>query len=239
MDTLFLEIIIIIFLLSVIQSVIGVGLLIIGTPILLSYNFDFFIVLQILLPCSLMVNFYQLVNEGQKKFPPFFKKTFLLYCLPFVPLGLFLTYVIKEQVNFKLLIGSLILIILISKTIYKVKKISEVKKKYISIFIGVFHGLTNLGGTLISLFLLTTNNNKIKTEIDYSYLFLAGTQYLFLIIFLNGKFEIKNVILILTSFVSCFVGNIINKYINKNRFLIVLNTMIFVSALIAIISNFR
>ena len=52
MDTLFLEIVIIIFLLSIIQSIIGVGLLIIGTPILLAYNFDFFETLQILLLCS-------------------------------------------------------------------------------------------------------------------------------------------------------------------------------------------
>ena len=55
MDTLFLEIVIIVFLLSIIsiiQSNIGVGLLIIGTPILLAYNFDFFETLQILLLCS-------------------------------------------------------------------------------------------------------------------------------------------------------------------------------------------
>jgi uncharacterized membrane protein YfcA len=68
MDTLFLEIIIIIFLLSIIQSIIGVGLLIIGTPILLAYNFDFFETLQILLPYSLIVNLYQLINRTKKKY---------------------------------------------------------------------------------------------------------------------------------------------------------------------------
>ena len=66
MDTLFLKIIIIIFLLSIIQSIIGVGLLIIGTPILLAYNIHFFEALQILLPCSLIVNLYQLVNRTKK-----------------------------------------------------------------------------------------------------------------------------------------------------------------------------
>jgi uncharacterized membrane protein YfcA len=68
MDTIFLEIIIIIFLLSIIQSIIGVGLLIIGTPILLAYNFDFFETLQILLPYSLIVNLYQLINRTKKKY---------------------------------------------------------------------------------------------------------------------------------------------------------------------------
>ena len=243
MDTLFLEIVIIIFLLSIIQSIIGVGLLIIGTPILLAYNFDFFEALQILLPCSLIVNLYQLVNRTKKKISPFFKKIFLLYCLPFVPLGLILTYFLKEQINFKIVIGFLILIIMFFKKIYKIKKISEIQKRYISIFIGLFHGLTNLGGTLLSLFLSTVNNNdnhtKIKTEIDCGYLFLASVQYIFLILFLNGKFEIKNIILIITSLASCLIGNKINQYINKNKFLIFLNIIIFLSASIAIISNFK
>jgi uncharacterized membrane protein YfcA len=241
MDILFLKLIIIIFLLSTIQSIVGVGLLIIGTPILLAYNFDFFIVLQILLPCSLMVNFYQLIFKNKKKVSLSFKKIFLIYCVPFVPLGLILIYSLKDLINFKILIGFLILIILIFKKIYKIKKINKIKKRFILIFIGLFHGLTNLGGTLLSLFLLinNNNNNKIKKEIDYGYLCLAGCQYLFLIFFLNGKFEIKNIILILTSFVSCLIGNKINKYINQNKFIILLNVMICMSAIIAIISNFK
>ena len=242
MDILFFKLIIIIFLLSTIQSIVGVGLLIIGTPILLAYNFDFFIVLQILLPCSLMVNFYQLIVKNKKKVSISFKKIFLIYCLPFVPLGLITIYSLKELINFKILIGSFILIILIFKKIYKIKKIDKIKKRFILIFIGLFHGLTNLGGTLLSLFLLinnNNNNNKIKKEIDYGYLYLAGCQYLFLIFFLDGKFEIKNIILIIISFISCLIGNKINKYINQNKFSILLNAMIFMSAIIAIISNFK
>jgi uncharacterized membrane protein YfcA len=241
MDTLFLEIIVIIFLLSIIQSIIGVGILIVGTPVLLAYNFNFFVALQILLPCSIIVNLYQLLNTTKKKISPFFKKIFLFYCLPFVPIGLILIYFLKEQINFKILIGFLILMIMILKNIYKIKKISEIKKKYILIFIGLFHGLTNLGGTLLSLFLSTINKNnvKIKMEIDYGYLFLASTQYLFLILFLNGKFEIKNIILIIASIISCLIGNKVNPYIIKKKFLFFLNIIIILSASIAIVSNFK
>ena len=241
MDILFLKLIIIIFLLSAIQSIVGVGLLIIGTPILLAYNFDFFIILQIILPCSLMVNFYHLFFKNKKRVSISFKKIFLIYCLPFVPLGLILIYSLKDLINFKILIGFLILIILFLKKIYKVRKITKIKKRFILVFIGLFHGLTNLGGTLLSLFLLINNNNniKIKKEIDYGYLCLAGIQYLFLIFFLNGEFEIKNIILIMTSFVSCLISNKINKYINQNKYSGLLNTMIFISAIIAIASNFK
>ena len=56
---------------------------------------------------------------------------------------------------------------------------------------------------------------------------------------IKGLFEIKNIILIITSLASCLIGNKINQYINKNKFLIFLNIIIFVSASIAIISNFN
>ena len=42
MDFLYYRNIFYFFLLSIIQSLLGIGLLIIGTPILLTYNFDFF-----------------------------------------------------------------------------------------------------------------------------------------------------------------------------------------------------
>lgn len=241
MDIIFLQIIIVIFFLSIIQSIIGIGLLIIGTPILLAYDLDFFFVLQTLLPCSIIINVYQLLKTKRSKIPIFFKKIFLVYCLPFAPLGLASAYYFREIINFKLLIGLLILILLIFKRTYKIKKISKLKKKIILTFIGLFHGLTNLGGTLLSLFLISINNNnsRIKIQLNFGYLFLASSQYLFLIIFLNGKFEIKNGILVLISFISCMIGDKIYKYISKNNFFNLLNILIFASAIIAITSNFR
>lgn len=49
----------------------------------------------------------------------------------------------------------------------------------------------------------------------------------------------KNGILILISFVSCMIGNKINKYISKKKIFNLLNIIIFASAIIAITSNFR
>jgi hypothetical protein len=63
MDTLFFKIIII---LSIMQSIIGVGLSITETSILLAYNFYFFEALQIILPLSLIANLYQLINKTKK-----------------------------------------------------------------------------------------------------------------------------------------------------------------------------
>ena len=238
MDFFFLEIIFIVFLLSIIQSILGVGLLIIGTPILLTYNLNFFTVLEILLPCSMITSLYQLINN-KIKVSDNFKKILIHYCVPIIPIGLIFTHSIKELINFKLLIGFLILFLLILKKFYKINKITEIKKKIILVFIGLFHGLTNLGGTLPSLFLSTINKNKdqIKKEIDYGYLFMAGIQYFFLIFFLDGKFNMNNVIFITVSLLGCLISSRIDQYINSSRFLKLLNTIVFISAMIAIISG--
>ena len=61
MDT--LEIIIIT-LLSIFQSIFGVGLLIIGTPIFLKLGYDFLTVINILLPFSVMISILQRMTSG-------------------------------------------------------------------------------------------------------------------------------------------------------------------------------
>ena len=50
----------IIFLLSIIHSIFGIGLLAIGTPLLLLLNYDFLIILKILLPCSILISAFQI-----------------------------------------------------------------------------------------------------------------------------------------------------------------------------------
>ena len=50
----------IIFILSIIHSIFGIGLLAIGTPLLL--NYDFLIILEILLPCSILISSFQIIR---------------------------------------------------------------------------------------------------------------------------------------------------------------------------------
>ena len=56
-----IEIFIIVTFLALIQSIFGVGILLLGTPILLLLNMEFISVLYLLLPISLCVNLIQIV----------------------------------------------------------------------------------------------------------------------------------------------------------------------------------
>ena len=68
--------IIIITLLSIFQSIFGVGLLIIGTPIFLQLGYDFLTVLNILLPFSVIISLLQRLTGGSTNH--LFKTNFII-----------------------------------------------------------------------------------------------------------------------------------------------------------------
>jgi len=231
----------IIFLLSIIHSIFGIGLLAIGTPLLLLLNYDFLIILKILLPCSILISTFQIyktknILKADKKI--------IHRSVPYVFLGALIIYFFSSNINFKLIIGFSILIILFLKIFLK-KKINLLinKNKTILIsFTGFFHGLTNTGGSLISLIFQSLKKNKHEVQgcIAYTYFLYALIQYCLLNFFLKKiLIDYDSVGLLVFTCVGYFLGNIIFKKIHYNFFLNILNLIIFFSAIYLIFSEFK
>ena len=136
--------IILITLLCIFQSVFGVGLLLLGTPTFLLIGYDFFEVLNILLPYSIVISFLQIFVNKKQNFN--FGKKILIHSIPFLILGLIIVEYIQHKINF-------VLIVSIFLIVFSVLNIRNLKNKKIKIkninfslkFLGLFHGLTNLG----------------------------------------------------------------------------------------------
>lgn len=232
---------IIILILSIFQSIYGVGLLIIGTPLLLLLDYNFLLILQILLPCSILVSIFQisnskniLINEKKK----------IYYALPLVFMGILILYFFNPLINFKLIVGVAILLSLFIKFFLKNKLrflIINNEKKALCIA-GLFHGLTNTGGTLISLIFQETkkNKNKIQINIAYTYFYFAIIQYISLN-FLSGKilFNYENLVLLFISSVGYFFGKKLFIKIKFNYFINSLNLVIFFSGLYLVLSELK
>ena len=92
------EILIIITVTSVLQSIFGTGVLLFGTPILLILGKDFQTALTILLPASILINFFQIRNN-LKSINITFYKNLILFCLPMVFLTLYLSFSIHFSTN--------------------------------------------------------------------------------------------------------------------------------------------
>ena len=232
---------IIIFFISTVQSIAGVGVLVLGTPILLVLNYSIIETMFFLLPVSIISSFGNLVliNSTFKiknKVDLKLIKYFFIFCFPSICFGLIIIKKFNELINFNILVSIIIILSIIIKIKFKKSLINLNKnsKKIITFFIGLIHGLTNSGGTLLSLFISSKekkNTNLIRFEIHLLYFFLAITQFIFLCFLLRNEFEFYlNLYIVLPMIIiSCFIGNILANKIKE--------ISLYVIYLLAIISS--
>ena len=178
--------IILIALFCIFQSVFGVGLLLLGTPTFLLIGYNFFEVLNILLPYSIIISFLQIFVNKKQNFN--FGKKILIHSIPFLILGLIIVEYIQHKINF-------VLIVSIFLIVFSVLNIRNLKNKKIKIkninfslkFLGLFHGLTNLGGSLLTIISTNVHSNKniIRYNISSGYFIFALFQLLLINIFFN------------------------------------------------------
>ena len=238
-------ILLIIFILVILQSIVGVGVLVIGTPTLLILNYNLIEIMEILLPVSictslinlayLKINKKKLKVESQKNY----RQYFFLVCIPAIFLGLFLLKSFEQKINFNYLVS--IVIIFSYFLVKKWGKINRFRKKtkIISLFFtGIIHGLTNSGGSLLSLMVSSiSNKNNSRYNISFFYFFLALSQYL-IFLFIFGKSEIldKNYKYFLLIPIGVYLGIFFEKYFDEKLFKSMISTIALFSAIVLLLS---
>jgi len=149
---------------ATIQSLFGVGVLLFGTPILLVLGFDFLTALTILLPISLTFNLLQVSKDYRHIHIPFYRQILTL-SIPCVVLCLLLVTTLK--VNIGSVVG-LFLIVAALKSVYvPFNRLIESLVRYERIYfiaMGVVHGLTNLGGSLLTAIIHSKHYDKDQTR---------------------------------------------------------------------------
>lgn len=237
---------IILFFLTSIQSIAGVGILILGTPILLFLGKNMIEVMAVLLPVSIMTSLITLLISNKKgnlnnKFPINFqmKKDFFLICIPSIFIGLIILNFLNHKFNFELIVSSIILISIFLKNLHQKNnfKIKTNLKKFLFFLIGILHGITNSGGTILSLFLLSLNSDKkeiSRYQIIFFYLFLAAIQYLIFLILFNFTFNNNIMIITFLSLSGILLGLIIKEKINDTFFSFFIQVLSFISAILLI-----
>ena len=155
-----LDLIVVIIVTSFIQSLFGTGVLLFGTPILLILGYDFFFALSILLPTSVIINILQIKNSMRNIDIDFYKKM-LFYSIPCIIISLYFINLVKFEIH--LYVGIFLLIIVLKNYNKRLSNFSKIIVEHQSIYLivmGVIHGLTNLGGALLSALVLSNNNLK-------------------------------------------------------------------------------
>ena len=144
---------------STIQSLFGVGVLLFGTPLLLLLRYDFINALIVLLPISVSINLLQIIKHPTHIDTDFYKKI-VIYTIPFVALFLFIVthytfntgLVIGASVIFGLVTGAFLILVALKNFSARVTAFIESLVRYEKSYfvtMGIIHGLTNLGGSLL------------------------------------------------------------------------------------------
>ena len=165
-------------------------------------------------------------------------KKFFKICLPSILVGLILLKFFEEYINFKLLVS---LIIITSITLISIKEKINFKINFFRIsilsVIGIIHGLTNSGGTLMSLALSTNNQkNYARYNITLFYFILALSQYFITVILFFKKITFPEIQLIWAIVFGVIIGNILNNYINEKNYKIIISFLAIISSIFLIIN---
>ena len=212
MDQNLLVIIIIIIIASIIQSLFGVGVLLFGTPLLLLLGYSFFESLLIVLPVSIAINTVQII--GDYRFIDFkIYKKILFLTIPFITLSLFL--VDKIVVDVSIYIGLFLIFIALKDYFIFIKRfmnkiISYNKSFYV--LMGAVHGITNLGGALLTAIVFHADLNRFqkRATIAVSYMTFAVFQII-TVTFMDHNFNKYNIIFVI-------IGVLVYLIVNKLMF---------------------
>jgi len=211
---------VIVVLFSTVQSVFGVGLLVFGTPTLLLLGFPFEETIAYLLPSSVLISLMQ-VLEGRKHIGEL-RNSIFVFCVPFIVLGLVLVLSDLLSFDIKLLVGVTLVFSAFARFNKKLQEsLVKVLKQHTKLYLmlmGFVHGISNMGGGLLTIYATALYDDKQRTRanIAYGYLVFAISQILVLLIFHFDAYHIACVPLAIVALATYLtVGNFI--YVKSSR----------------------
>jgi len=234
-----IELLLIIFL-SIFQSIFGVGLLFVGTPVFLLLGHSFGNTLELLLPLSITISFFQFFFSEKKQ--KFFIKTFNFFCLPVVFLTTLLIF--SYKITFKIEIAvSFVLIFFAIINLFKINIHYSLHKKtfkFSLILLGLIHGATNLGGSFLTIISSRINKNKnsIRECVAYGYLAMGIVQ-LFAIYYLQHEVNFTKLLYIIIPLLVYFPSQFFFKKLKPFLFIFTLNFLALVSGMYILLKYFN
>lgn len=186
------EIMLIVVLTAVVQSVFGAGVLLIGTPLLLILGYSFVDILIVLLPISLAMNIMKITKYHAHIDLTLLRKVMLL-TLP--PIAVFLFLVTHVRINIGLIIGPFLLFIAFKSISGSVERILDRLMQYETLYlfmVGIVHGASNLGGSLLTALVHHKHYPKdvARVTIAACYCTFAVVQLLILGLFSRQQIDI-------------------------------------------------
>jgi uncharacterized protein len=238
-DIYFLCILILIF--SVIQSFLGVGLLLFGTPTFIIFGYSYVETLWMILPSSIIISLAQVFFDKE-----LIKSTYsiFLFTLPALAFGLILILLGGESLNISKIVGLGLLMVAIirqSKSLNNyLSSLINKKPNLYFLVTGFIHGLSNMGGGPLAILMTSLHQSKvaIRTNIAFVYLFFGISQIIVLMIFKLKSFDSSYFIFPVIALISfLFIGRPLSRFINDRKYQSFITLTIFIYGLLALMDK--
>ena len=171
---------------TIIQSLFGVGILLFGTPLLLLLGYDFSYTLSVLLPISIAINLLQVVKHYRYINVDLYKNI-LLYSIPFIVFFLFIITNIKLNVG--LLIGLFLIFVALKNFFPRIEQSLRTMLQYEKLYLmimGIVHGITNLGGSLLTALVHEQGHSKNITRVTIAICYATFAVFQLLTLYVIG-----------------------------------------------------
>lgn len=226
---------------TTIQSLFGVGILVIGTPLLLVFQYSFHEALAILLPVSLASSVLQ-TYDGRSSIS-FNSIKPLLLLMPSVLLGTYLLTLDAIEFNVRGYIAAILFIVAFIRFSKACRDVLEYVFRRVFaaslLFVGILHGFTNMGGGFITTVIGSRFPDKmsIRTHVSISYILLIICQLSILLYTNTIKIDWPQTALLsaIASLHFWFIGRRLFNAISNNVFTHLLSGLLFVMAVLLLV----
>ncbi len=165
---------------ALVQSLLGVGLLVFGTPTLLLLGVPFQLVLVYLLPCSITVSVLQVATSGGLTLEPI-RELFLTVTVPSVLVATAVALMLGSPHQTRAVVGVMLLLTAVTRLGRFHSSLAGFILRHLAPFmlaLGVLHGLSNLGGGILTVIVGSryTDKESIRRHIAFAYGAMASVQ---------------------------------------------------------------
>lgn len=229
--------------LSVVQSLFGVGLLLFGTPILLMLGCDYSEALLYLLPSSAVLSWSQVRDNFEIVLDGNYRRLFFMICLPTLFLGMFITRFFDLKWEIKIFIIAMLLFSFCMRSFgFLREKLATWMKGHLIptiALMGLVHGLANMGGSILSALISSLYRDKIKilAGVSFSYAFMATFQ-LMVLIAMGGVLFKMNYLAgpVIAISVRYLIGKRVFAFTSEERYQKMINGFILATAILLLIN---
>jgi uncharacterized protein len=232
-------------LLAIIQSIFGVGILLFGTPLLLFFGYEFSETLLYLLPASAALSWVQVYDLRKTTDLCLRKADLVLNILPFVFVGLIFSVLLELKGIVGIFVFVMLLLTFLMRQFEKTKNLFEdffrSNVKFSLALMGFIHGLSNMGGSLLTPIMTSLEPSKKKSLalVSFCYALMASFQLLFLslspVVALELKYFVSIPIVVL---IKQTIGNSLLELTKERVYQELINVFIFLNAVIVAVKLF-